>query len=535
MSASRSPSSWKLAPDVAAKTQGLVVSGFGALRFGRALCLSFGPDLTGGSWLSVLERVAPITAAVPPGKGATGSRASALALSWAGLQQMGLHETALASFSRPFREGMLQEDRLRRLGDRRGDDWEPTVVTGGPVWSANTPLRASAAGLRGGFDVPDGTAAEAHVTTAWSAHALLLLYTATDEDASAWCAEVEAALQPVGVMVARNRSLFIDPEHPEQGNISREHFGFADGLSQPDPFDVSGAVTLDDIPVTKPRPVQGVPLGDFLIGYRNGHGEPSPGPVLPEPADDERPGQAGLVRHPTAEGFLDLGLNGSYMVVRELKQDVAAFWRSMDANADRIRAHDPQHAAHVTADWIAERVIGRNKNGHLLCPKGTLPPVNGAPDNNYLFWKDDRYAHGCPAGSHVRRANPRDALAPDDSSRPSLLDAANRHRILRRGRKYGTPIADSRQDDGQERGLLFMCLNTDIARQFEFVQQTWLLNSSFAMLYGEEDPLVGAPGPMTIREKPLRRIVRVDTYVQLVGGDYFFLPSMPALRYFALL
>ena len=69
---------------------------------------------------------------------------------------MGLPETALASFSRPFREGMFQEDRLRRLGDRRGDEWLDTVVAGGPLWSANTPLRAARrTGRVGAYDVAE--------------------------------------------------------------------------------------------------------------------------------------------------------------------------------------------------------------------------------------------------------------------------------------------------------------------------------------------------------------------------------------------
>jgi Dyp-type peroxidase family len=434
---------------------------------------------------------------------------------------------------------MFQEDRLRRLGDRRGDKWLSTVVPGGPLWSANTPLREDASGLRGGFEVSDGSAKEAHFETPLSVHALLLLYAASDGESVAWCAEVDAVLKAADIAVVRTRALFVDAEH--RTNISREHFGFADGLSQPTPFDEAGAVTKGSAPVDKPDPVQGVPLGEFLIGYSNGHEEPAPGPVVPQERDgkpgsiDDRPGKAGLVPHREAEGFFDLGLNGSYMVVRELKQDVAAFWNSMTANAERIRAQSPAHSGHVTADWIAERAIGRDKNGHLLCPAGTLAAVNGQPDNDYLFWERDRFGHGCPLGSHVRRSNPRDALAPDDKSRPSLLKAANNHRILRRGRKYGPPIADMTQDDGVDRGLLFMCLNTDIARQFEFVQQTWLLNTTFATLYQEQDPLIGTPGPMTIRETPLRRIVHVDTYVQMVGGDYFFLPSLPALRYLSLL
>jgi deferrochelatase/peroxidase EfeB len=116
-----------------------------------------------------------------------------------------------------------------------------------------------------------------------------------------------------------------------------------------------------------------------------------------------------------------------------------------------------------------------------------------------------------------------------------LLVAANNPRILRRGRKYGTTIEDPRVDDGQERGLLFICLNTDIERQFEFVQKTWILNQNFATLFDETDPLVGPKGNFTIPQQPLRRIVEVETFIQMVGGEYFFLPSIPALNYLAAL
>jgi deferrochelatase/peroxidase EfeB len=145
----------------------------------------------------------------------------------------------------------------------------------------------------------------------------------------------------------------------------------------------------------------------------------------------------------------------------------------------------------------------------------------------------------------VRRAFPRDALTPrpegkqakppTEETKRTMLQAANNHRILRRGRKFGTKLENPLVDDGADRGLLFMCLNTDIDRQFEFVQQTWLLNSSFATLFQEFDPLVGPAGPMTIRDGPLRRIAHVDTFVGMAGGDYFFLPSLPALQFLATL
>ena len=79
--------------------------------------------------------------------------------------------------------------------------------------------------------------------------------------------------------------------------------------------------------------------------------------------------------------------------------------------------------------------------------------------------------------------------------------------------------------------MLFMCLNSDIERQFEFIQQTWMLNQGFATLYSETDPLLGPQGRFTIPATPLRLRPKVATFVQFVGGEYFFLPSLPALNY----
>jgi deferrochelatase/peroxidase EfeB len=539
---------WKLRQDIAELTQGLVVNGFKDLPTGRALLLRFGGDaglrfVKGGAWLQALRTVAPVTPAVPPNPNVSGppSQAVALAFTWAGLQCMKLPPNALASFSRPFREGMFQEDRLRRLGDLRADRlhpngrWQQTVISGGPIWSANTPPREPARQRAGAYDVLEDCK-EHHVTTPETVHALLLLYAPDEQAAEMLAAKVKTALEPHGVVVVREREIVLDVQ--QGSKVSHEHFGFADGLSQPEPYDEEGAVTLNQVSVLEADRVQGVPLGEFLIGYRNGHRERAPGPVVPDEPQG-LPARAGLSPHPEAEGFHDFGLNGSYLVVRELRQDVASFWQSMDQNTAAIRQRDPDHSGHVTAEWLAERVVGRSQDGHLLCPAGRrAPDIRGFPDNSFLFHADDPHGIGCPVGSHVRRAHPRDALArrdlkPQDieAARRTALAAANNHRILRRGRKFGPRIDDPRRDDGKDRGLLFLCLNTDIARQFEFIQQTWLLNSDFATLHDEVDPLVGPDGRMTVHEEPLRRTFHVRTYVQMAGGDYFFLPSLPALRY----
>jgi deferrochelatase/peroxidase EfeB len=520
--------SWGLADAVAAATQGFIVTGFGQLSTGRALLLQFTwPDGPTKDWLNKLQALAPVTSAVRPDV-KTQTRAASIAFSGAGLRRMGLSEETLASFTPPFQEGMFQEDRLRRLGDRREGKWLETVVDGGPLWSANTPLRTLAPSQRSGFGVPSATPAEEHIATAITVHALLLLYAQDEADADAWANETQGRLEQDNIAVVRRLQLLLDV-----GNgVNHEHFGFADGLSQPLPYDDEGKAVLVGGQPAKQDPVQGTPLGEFIFGYINGHHEKAPGPVV---ADTKAARNAGLPASEKAEGFLDFGLNGSYLVVRELKQDVAAFWRSMETSAAAIRARDPEHAQHVSAQWLAEHVVGRTRDGHLLCPGDTTLPAcsDGSPDNSFRFYDRDAQATGCPPGSHIRRAFPRDALAPNPANRDTLLAAANNHRILRRGRKFGPKLEDTSKDDGADRGLLFMCLNTDIERQFEFVQQTWLLNGAFATLFQEVDPLVGPAGPMTIRDEPLRRTANLDTFVRMAGGDYFFLPSLPALQYLA--
>jgi Dyp-type peroxidase family len=490
-------SSWRLRQPNDALTQGIVVSGFADLRWAEALFLYAERD--GAEWINSLRQIAPITNAAGKAKE---ERAAALAFTCRGLANLKFPIEVLGTFSTPFREGMYQEDRLRRLGDKVDGLWQPTVIEGGPMWSGNTAI-----------DTPD---------TPRTVHALLLLYDASRVTAGQWADQVKARLAPFGVTIVHQLSLDLrlDPN-----GIGREHFGFADALSQPIPYGESVVPSERD-------PWHGVPLGEILLGHNNAHHERAPGPMV---EDNPAGRKQGLDATGAPQGFLNLGLNGSYMVVRELRQYVAAFWKSVDDGAARIRAHDPS-ATHVTAQWLAERIIGRNTDGHLLCPGGVLPAgQSNQPQNAFGFFGTDPYGDGCPMGSHVRRANPRDGLAPNQASAQTLLDAANNHRILRRGRKYGTTIEDPRVDDGQERGLLFICLNTDIERQFEFVQKTWILNQNFATLFDETDPLVGPKGNFTIPQPPLRRIVEVETFIQMAGGEYFFLPSMPALDYLAAL
>ena len=83
-----------------------------------------------------------------------------------------------------------------------------------------------------------------------------------------------------------------------------------------------------------------------------------------------------------------------------------------------------------------------------------------------------------------------------------------------------------------------MCLNGDIERQFEFVQQTWMGAATFHGLTSEVDPLAGRGVAGEDRfTLPSRRgpviLSRLPQFVTMRGGGYFFLPGGQLLRYLA--
>lgn len=277
-------------------------------------------------------------------------------------------------------------------------------------------------------------------------------------------------------------------------NNDKEHFGFADGLSQP--F-IRG---LHDRPRAHEREI---PLGEVLLGYPNAYGR---FPTGPRYAD------------------FDLGANGTYIVFRKLEQDVRGFWTYCRERAAELGA---------TPEWIAAKLIGRWPSGAPI----TCTPNQDSPQfanaNNFGFLELDKDGYHCPIAAHIRRANPRDAR---DGTAEESLAVVDRHRILRRGRSWGEPlsITDALAGSGPEhsRGLYFIGLNASLARGFEFVQQTWLNNPGFHGLAGERDPITSSGGcPFTIPAMPVRhRLRNLPQVVTNKGGGYFFLPSFAALE-----
>jgi deferrochelatase/peroxidase EfeB len=236
------------------------------------------------------------------------------------------------------------------------------------------------------------------------------------------------------------------------------------------------------------------------------------------------------------------------VVYRKLQQDVAGFWRFMQAEGARSgQADDVERMV-----WLAARCVGRWPGGAPLVLSPDAPDPALDSEDRFLYASDpDGLA--CPLGAHIRRANPRDDLKPYPPSQSLSMSEA--HRLLRRGRVFGPALVDPQllanpgdpaasrlldlEDDGVERGIHFLCVNASIASQFEFVQQAWCNSRHFGGLHENPDPLIGDcgdpdhPGYMSLptRRGGLDRTAALPRFVTVRGAAYLFMPSMTALRF----
>lgn len=338
-----------------------------------------------------------------------------------------------------------------------------------------------------------------------------------------------ARLLAGGARIARR----IDTALPPAAETARRPgLGFADGLGQPriagDPRDGGDPAF---------RPGDAVAAGEFILGLPDEKGLVAPSPVVPAAWDrfDDLP-DAGPRRAEPWPDFSappaparDFGRNGVHVALRQIALDRRAFEADLRAAVLAACREGGMSPTEITDDWLAEKIVGRRRDGRPIAPPGGAEPTPGAPGapgpaaGPVTLRRADPQGDAMPLGSHVRRAHPRDSL--DAAVAPS---GSNRHRMLRRGRPYG-PRAPG--DEG-ERGLLFLALVANLERQFEFVTQSWLNWPAFHGLVGEVDPLLGrGPRRFTIptRRGPLVVTLQRD-YAALRGGAYLLLPGRAALR-----
>ena len=334
-------------------------------------------------------------------------------------------------------------------------------------------------------------------------HLLVLLYADSEDSVRNFARACE--LYPIASRRILDSSLFTGKMRVTIAMILTEPFGFRDGISQPAVEGLAGKSS-------KHRDL--IKTGEFVLGYKDGKGLKSTIASIDNWYDPE----GYLAAHPDyPNDRRAFGFNGTYLVFRKLSQDVKGFWDYIDLQSGA----DPYRR-----ELLAARFIGRWRSG---APLVLAPDKPGAePVNDFLYTPTDPDGLACPIGAHIRRANPRDSL-PNWPSQS--LATSNRHRIIRRGRKYRTPIdgaGEGGKPGNQDQGLCFIALNADLLRQFEFIQYTWLNNPQFNGLDNDKDPVVGdndGSYQFTVQGMPLNCHVQGTAAICHNEGWRILLPS----------
>ncbi len=396
-----------------------------------------------------------------------------LALTFGGLRAFGLPEDSLASFPSEFQQGMrLRAKSLGDVGDSSPDKWEEPWKMGG-------------------------------------VHMLVMVYGTTPETLEARSRKLRGQLprgveelapsQPAGRLQIDGETTF------------KEHFGFLDGLTNPDVAGVPG----DDGPersqdVGNPDGegrFRKIPAGEFILGY---------------------PGEGGELA-PMALPHL-LTQDATYLVLRKLEQDVPKFRRYLERQVESFARVLPGGlpVGANAEEFLAAKMMGRWRDGSSLIK---YPDGPGNDTGNAFAYADDPAGAKCPLGAHVRRTNPRDSLGFGGRT-------MSRRRLIRRGIPYGKYLEPGKQD-GESRGILFLAFNSGFD-QFEFVQQAWVNFGDDFEQGNDIDPIAGSreSGRMTIPgdEATGRRpfiCFDIPRFVTTRGGDYFFVPSLTGLRLLA--
>lgn len=465
--------------------QSLFFGPFGSLGHAHMLAVAVPEDLSRArrkAWLEFIVEQTSFGDGVPP------ARAMTVAFGPDGLRRLGLEggvdDSPLDTFPVAFRHGMGNPERSRIL-----DDLGESVPD---KWQWGSPQKP--------VDV------------------VLVCYAESPEKLKTEIGTAKKRTTAAGMKLVSELPLAVKRE----GRRAVEHFGFVDGVSQPI---VRGTARAN---IGAPA-MHLVAPGEFLFGYRDEHGFYPASPSVEASLD--RTGILSAVRRNRQIPGLpppprDFGRNGTFLVVRQFEQHVDTFNDYCKAAAAQAAGETDNPA--ITPRWVAAKMLGRWPDGTSLVRNPEGRPGRSA-DNDFAFGVEDPQGHRCPLGAHIRRSNPRDSLGED---RETQIRIGKRHRIIRVGRSYEK---QDKKGGKVEKGLLFMCLNADIERQYEFIQQTWVSSTSFQGLVAEKDPTIGSrdsAGRFTIPSwEKITVLKAIPQFVTTRGGGYFFMPSRSALRF----
>lgn len=411
-----------------------------------------------------------------------------VALSSEGLRLAGFTDDELRSWPDAFYEGMARRAGL--LGDVRANhprQWQlPARLPEGKLSTADTSANNGLPGVQ---------VAEMH--------ALLTLRLAPDraKDQDEARRLLLKALEAWTLPSQRLALQWLVRLVGKKSGQTTEHFGWLDAQTDPK-FDKADASS-------KARDHSHV--GEALCGH-------------PNAADHIAPAEDA----PAARWLR----NGSFLVVRKLRQDVAALNDALS-----------QVVPKVNEDLVRAKLMGR---WHDAAQGGTpgMPLVAVLPASqhrNHFSFAGDPDGALCPLHAHIRRGNPRQPTGSlsNDPRDPSPQAPVRPPRLMRRAMSYGPTYEES--PDTTDRGLFFMAYNASLAEQFELLQHWMSGANSSGGDSAQADPLLGVATPGQTRtcifhhdgkmhRVPLEPAVPLNeeprALVRLEWGAYWFAPAL---------
>ena len=349
------------------------------------------------AWLQAAANKATYGEILPEQKSAV-----VVGLSATGLRKLGLPEDALATFPPAFQQGMWPEWRARELGDINGNAPEHWL------WGnekCQVDVMLAVYGLKS-EDLRD--AGDALMKLAGELGHKEVVDTLI-------LAPLLGKLRPAASGDSTDAPI----------RSQAEAFGFADGISQP---------VIRGTPKSRVvgNAIHVIEAGEIVLGYPDNTQKIPPSPSI---ADDRDPGHllpdVGTdpfrkrpdTSHYEGNGRRDLGANGTFLVVRQLDQDVAALEDWLDQVDSQVPpgtfaalVNDVVAAKTLVKDAVAAKLVGRWRNGTSLVRNplhpGEVQNPDNPPDNDFFLGAEDPGGLRCPFGAHIRRANPRDTRFP---------------------------------------------------------------------------------------------------------------------------
>lgn len=435
-----------------------------------------------------------------------------IAFSFSGLRALDLPMASLIGFPQEFIMGM------KKRKDILGDDGSSAPENWDKIWNEEVHVWLSINGMS--LDVIEDRYQALMKLVEKKASGVTLLTGHRGDDG-----ELDLPYQDASVLYEKGKP------------IGKEHFGYTDGIGDPvfegetdNPTRVIGRGKIGNNGEWTP-----LATGEFILGH-------------PDEAQE----------YPHAPLPVVLSRNGTFMVYRKLHENVGSFNRFLNEHSKNYPVEE--ESPEMKKELLAAKFSGRWRDNGAPVVKAPSVKSKAEWDQRYneasdaekhrmltdFTFDDDIEGGKCPLSAHIRRINPRGSLDfgnKDAYETPTAL--VNRRRILRRGLPYGR-AKNPRSNKGNH-GIIFMALNASIERQFEFVQQQWINYGNDFKQSNDKDVLLGNhsptcpskmvipadPNPKQFEGGPPYFIKDIPRLVETRGGEYFFIPSITALRMIA--